>query len=131
MDELIARIAQAADIAPETARNALGLVLNFIEKEAPEQAGAFMNYIPDAQELMASASRKTSGGIGGMIGGLLGSLGNGGGLMALGSQLLEQGLSIDQARTVAAELLDFGRTELGDERIAELMKAIPGLSQLI
>ncbi|MEN3930402.1 hypothetical protein WJT86_04905 [Microvirga sp. W0021] len=132
MEELVTRIAQAANISPETAQNALGLILSFIEKQAPEQAQALFSYIPGAEQLIANASQEASGGLSGMLGGLLNNIGGStGNLMALGTQLLGEGLSMEQAKTVATEVIEFGKQQLGEERVAELTKAIPGLSSLL
>ena len=38
MDNLIARVATAADITPEVARKAVALIGDFIQREAPEDA---------------------------------------------------------------------------------------------
>ena len=38
MDNLIARVATAADITPEVARKAVALIGDFIQREAPEEA---------------------------------------------------------------------------------------------
>ncbi len=138
MEEIIARISQAANIDPETARKAIGMILNFIREEAPQQAQALIGLIPGANDMIAAATENPSeGGLGGMLGGLLskasGSLlgEQSGNLVALGSQLLNEGLSMGQAQTVATELLEFGKKELGEERIAQITAAIPGLSKLV
>ena len=36
MDNLIARAATAADISPETARQAIALIVDFLKREAPD-----------------------------------------------------------------------------------------------
>lgn len=132
MEQLIARIAQAAHLSTETASTALGLVLNFLDKEAPEQLRTLLGLFPEAQQLMTSAAAAGSNGLSGMLGGLLSRVGGSGNdIMALGSQLLGQGLSIDQSKIVASELLDFARQEFGEEHVNELLKSIPALSQLL
>lgn len=131
MEELITRIAQAADITPDTATTALGMILNFFEKNAPEQASALMDYLPGAQELINSAATESTGLLGGLMGGLLGSFGGGGGVMALGSQLMAQGLSFAQIQTIGNELIEFGRQNIGPEQMTNLINAIPGLADFL
>ncbi len=130
MEELITRISQTANLTPETATTALGMILNFFEKNAPEQTAALMDYLPGAQELIRSAATENTGLIGGLMGGLLGSFG-GGGVMALGSQLMAQGLSFAQIQNIGNELIDFGRQNIGEEQMTNLINAIPGLSDFL
>jgi hypothetical protein len=55
----------------------------------------------------------------------------GGGLMALGSELMGLGLGMDQIQTVGREVFDFMREVAGDETVGEIAASIPGLSQFI
>lgn len=129
MDELIARIAQAAGIEADAAKLAIGTVLNFIREEAPTEAEALLNSLPGAEEATALAQAAAdSGRPSGIFSTLLGGTG---GVMALGSTLMAQGLSFSQIETIARELLDHGRTHLGNEGIARLAVAIPSLSNFV
>jgi len=129
MDELITRIALAARIEADAARLAIGTVLNFIREEAPAEAEALLNSLPGAEEATSLAQAAANNGKpGGIFGALLGSTG---GVMALGSTLMAQGLSFSQIETIARELLDHGRTHLGNEGISRLASAIPSLSNFV
>ena len=55
----------------------------------------------------------------------------GGGLMALGGQLMELGLDMSQIQTVGREVFAYTREVAGDDVVGEIAGAIPGLSQFI
>lgn len=129
MDKLIADIAQAASIEPDTARLAIGTVLNFIQEEAPTEAEALLASFPGAEDVIAlAASASANAKPAGIFGALLGGTGS---VMALGTTLMSQGLSFSQIETIARELLGHGRTHLGDDGIARLATAIPSLSNFV
>jgi hypothetical protein len=126
MDELIARLTAAAGIDAETAQKAVGIIMGFLQKEAPPEAmQALLEKSPGAEELIAKASEGGGGGLMGMIGGM------GGGIMALGGQLMGAGLSMDQMRTVGRELFAFGREKAGEDVMGQIAGAIPGIGQFI
>ena len=76
MDELIAKLNQAAGIDAATAQKAVGIILNFLRKQAPaEHVDQAVAAIPGAQEAADQQALAQEGGIGGAIAGL-------GGLMA-------------------------------------------------
>ena len=51
----------------------------------------------------------------------------GGGLMALGSDLMGLGLDMSQIQAVGKEVFHYAREQAGDELIGEIAGAIPGL----
>jgi predicted lipid-binding transport protein (Tim44 family) len=129
MDELVNRITAAAGLDAETARNAIGMVLGFLNKEAPgAPVDQLINALPGAQEAVAQAAdAPPAGGLMGMVGGLMG--GGMGGVMALGSQLMAQGLSMGQVETLGRELFAFGREKVGEDVMGQIVAAVPGLSR--
>ena len=92
MDELIAQIATKAGLDIATARQAAGIVLAFLQKEAPpEELSKLFAALPGAETLaLTEGGNAGGGGIMGALGGLMG--GGGGGLMALAGQLGAAGL---------------------------------------
>ena len=135
MHNLIARVATAANIPPEIARKAVALIGDFIQREAPEEA--VRDLFDKATEFPAIIASSTSTGGEGMGSGLRGLMGvssgamGGGGLMALGSELMGLGLGMDQIETVGREDFAFMREVAGDETVGEIAASIPGLSQFI
>jgi hypothetical protein len=132
MDELIAKLTQAAGIDAATAEKAVGIILNFLRQQAPaeavEQATAA---IPGAQQAAEQQAQAQAGGIGGAIAGLGGLVGGNGGLMALAGQLTSAGLSMGQMQTVGKTLFAHVREKAGEDVVGGIVSAVPGLSQFI
>ncbi len=124
MDDLAQRLANAAGIDVELAKKAAGMIMAFLQKEAPAESEALINATPGAAELIA----QHGGSAGGMVGGLMGMMG-GGGIMGLGAQLMGAGLSMGQIQTVSRELFQIGKETAGEDAMGAIVGAIPGLSQ--
>lgn len=124
MDELIARVSAAIGVDAGVAKTAIGLVLGFLKKEAPDGPVAeFLGKMPGAQEAI-DASDSAEGG--GMLGGLMG-----GGLMGLAGKLNAAGLDMGQIQKLAREILGYAETVLGKEKVQQIASSIPGLSQFL
>lgn len=133
MDNLVADVSAEAGLAPDVARKAVALILDFLKREAPEEMHRLLAKAPDLNAVAATAS--TGGeGMPGVLRGLMGTAGGamgGGGLMALGGDLMGLGLGMDQIQTVGRKVLAVARERGGDELVGEISAAIPGLSQFI
>jgi hypothetical protein len=135
MDNLIARVATAADLSPDVARNAVALIGDFIQREAPEEAvKELFEKAPAFPSIIASSTQTGGEGMGvglkGLMGVSSGAMG-GGGLMALGSELLSLGLGMEQIQTLGKEVFAYARETAGDQVVGEISASIPGLSQFI
>ena len=135
MPNLIARVATAAGTTPEVARQAIALVIDFIKRDAPEDAvHKLLDKAPGLKAIVASVSSTGGEGMGDTVKGLMGvsagSMG-GGGIMALGSQLMGLGLGVEQIQTIGKEVFRYAREVAGDDVVGEIAAAIPGLSQFI
>ena len=135
MENLIARVASAADLSPDVARKAVALIGDFIQREAPEDAvKELFEKAPAFPSIITSSTQTGGEGMGEGLKGLMGVAGGatgGGGLMALGSELLALGLDMEQIQTVGKEVFAYARETAGDEVVGEISAAIPGLSQFI
>lgn len=135
MDNLIARVAAAAETNADTARKAVALVVDFIIREAPDEAvQSLLAKAPALNAIVASASKTGGEGMSGVVKGLMGIAAGamgGGGLMALGGDLMGLGLGMGQIQAVGKEVLDYARETAGDDVVGEISAAIPGLSQFI
>ena len=130
MEELVARVAAAADIPAEQARRAINLVLAFLKREAPGEFDDMQHHLPGAQDgAEAGAEDKPTNG--GMMGSLMGKLSGGGGLMGLASQLTGLGLNTGEMTTIGKEVFAFARERAGDEKVEQVAHAIPGLGTLM
>jgi hypothetical protein len=134
MENLIARVATAIHATPDTARQAIAMIIDFIEREGPEEAvAALVAKTPEFQAIVAST--KVGGeGLGGLAKGLMGTgagMMGGGGLMALGASLMSLGLNMHQIQTTGKLVFEYARLRAGDDVMGEISAAIPGLSQFI
>ena len=135
MDNLIARVAKAAKSVSEAARKAVALIADFIQREASEDGVKdLFAKAPELQAIIASSAPTGGEGMGyglkGLMGVAAGAMG-GGGLMALGGQLMGLGLSMDQIQTAGREVFAYAREVAGDQTVGEITASIPGLSQFI
>jgi hypothetical protein len=135
MENLIARVASAANISPAVARKAVGLIGDFLQREAPEEAVKdLFDKAPAFPAIIASSTHTGGEGMGGGLKGLMGVAAGamgGGGLMALGSELMGLGLDLDQVQTIGKEVFGYAREVAGDQVVGEISASIPGLSQFI
>jgi hypothetical protein len=135
MDNLIARVATAANLSPDIARKTVALVVDFIQREASEDAVRdLFSKAPELQAIVASGASTGGEGMGlglkGLMGIAAGAMG-GGGLMALGGELMGLGLGMDQIQSAGREVFAYAREVAGDQTIGEITASIPGLAQFI
>jgi hypothetical protein len=132
MNEIVDQIAAKAGIAPDVAEKAMGMILGFLQQEAPDGPVAKMiQSIPGASDLVAQYNGAESSGGGGILGSLMSAVGAGGGVMALGQQLMSSGLGMGEITTIAKETIAVARQHAGDQVVDEVVGSIPGLSQFI
>lgn len=130
MSELVTRVAENVGLEPATAEKAVGMILGFLQREAAEGPVARMiEAIPGAPELVAQYNGAGGNG-GGLLGGLLSAIG-GGGVMALGQQLMSQGLGMGEITALARETIAYAKEKAGDEVVDEVVASVPGLSQFV
>jgi hypothetical protein len=127
MDELIVKIAAQAGLDEATARQAVAIVLAFLQKEAPATDIATMFAAMPGAEALAAEASSGGGGIMGVIGGFM----PGGGLMALAGQLTSAGLSMDQMGNLGRELFAYGREKAGEDVMGSIVGSVPGLGQFV
>ena len=129
MEELLARITQATGLDPNTATKAIGIILNFLQKEGPPaEVAKLLAAIPGADNVTAQSG---DDGPGTMTGGLMGMLGGGGGVMALGGQLMAAGVSMGQMQPLGRELFAYGREKAGEDTMGAIVGSMPGLNQFV
>ncbi|WP_043610956.1 hypothetical protein [Ensifer sp. ZNC0028] len=130
MNELVTRVAENVGIEPAMAEKAVGMILGFLQREAADGPVAQMiEAIPGASELIAQYNGEGTGG-GGLLGGLMSAIG-GGGVMALGQQLMSQGLGMGEITGLAKETIAFAKEKAGADVVDEVVASVPGLSQFV
>jgi hypothetical protein len=118
MEELVQRVSAATGLEPETAHKAIGMVLNFMQKQiTPEQSAAVLDKVPGAREAATGAAAESEGG--------------GFGLMGLANDLTSAGLGMGQMQILGREMFAFLRQHAGEDAVGELAASIPGLHQFM
>ena len=137
MEELIQRIVTSVGIPEGLAKTAVGMILNMFQKEGDAGAvSSLMKALPGASDLASvaasAAPQEEEGGLSGMIGSAADMLGIGGGPgMELVGQLTGAGLSMDQAKGVGGELMNFATEKAGGDVVKQLVGSIPGLDSFL
>ena len=123
MDELVKRIASATGLDEGTARQAVGIILGFLQTHAPAgPVGDLIRAIPGAE---AAAAEHGDHGTGGEHSGF------GGGLMALAGSLSGAGLDMNQMQGAGREIFQYAKHKVGEERLGEIAAGVPGLAAMI
>ena len=124
MDELIARLVADVGIDRTAAEKAVGIILDFLVKEAPaEKIKPLLAKLPGAEALLATTA--SAGGRTGLLNGMMG------GMMGAGMRMMSAGLSMSEAQDVARTVLAYAREKAGREAVGEVGAAIPGLAQFV
>jgi hypothetical protein len=127
MEELVARITKSTGLDAATAQRAVGLILAYLQKEGPpEQVSQLFAAIPGSEQVAAQSG---DGGPGASTGGFMGMMG--GGVMALGQNLMSAGVSMGQMQPLGRELFAYGREKAGEDVMGPIVGSIPGLSQFV
>lgn len=125
MDELISRITAAVGIGDDTARQAVAIILRFINKEGPKgETQELLAKIPGATEAAAAAEPTGSGG-------LVGSGIFGGGILSVFNELTTAGLGMGEIQAVAKQLLAYAEEKVGKPAVEAVVGRISGLSQFV
>ena len=128
MNDLVNRVAENVGIDAATAEKAIGMMLGFLQREAADGPVAQMiEAIPGASDLVAQYNGEGAGG--GLLGGLMNAMG--GGVMALGQQLMSQGLGMGEITGLAKETIAVAREYAGNDVVDEVVGSVPGLSQFV
>jgi len=129
MEELINRVVTNVGLDPAVAEKAIGLILGFLQKNGPEaEVSTMFEKMPGAADLAAAHAAEGGGGI---MGGIMGMMGGGGGVMALGQQLMGEGIGMGQIGTLSKEVFAYAQEHVGEDTMGAIVGAIPGLSQFV
>ncbi len=127
MDELIARVTQKTGLEASVARKAIGIILGYLQKEGPQnEVNQLIQSLPGAMDAIEQSKTGASGGLMGMMGSM-----GGGGVMALGGQLMGIGVSMGQMQPLGRELFAYGREKAGEDVMGPIVGSIPGLTQFV
>jgi hypothetical protein len=120
MEDLIARIAADAGVEPGIAKESVEMILGFLRKEGPkDEVDALFAVLPGAAEAADAAAAQD------------GSDAMGGGIMGLAGGLTGLGLGMGEMQTIGRQVFAYVREKAGDERVGQIVSAIPGLAQFL
>jgi hypothetical protein len=123
MDDLIGRVVASTGVDRPAAEKAVGIILQFLLKEGPtEKVRALIERMPGADvAMLASNPSLRSPGMFGAVGGIMG----------VGTRMMQVGLSMSQIQAVTLETIGFAREKAGEDAVGEIVGAIPGLGQFV
>lgn len=128
METLIAAIMSKTGLDEDTSREAVAIILSFLNKEAPEERmKQVFEVLPGSAELVAARGGKSKGGL--LAG--LGAMVPGMGAMNALNELSAAGLEMGQIQTVVKTLVQIAKEKAGDDVVDEVISSIPGLSQIL
>ena len=131
MDEMIARVSQAAGVDAQVTRQAIGEIFVFLKSEVEPQAlQDLMDKIPGAQDLAASTGEAEAPMGGGGLMGALSSMMGGGGIMGLAGKLMALDLGMAEMQTIGRELFAYAREVAGEEIVNKVVASSPTLTQI-
>ena len=117
MEELVSRVAAAANLSPDIAQRAVSMVLAFLKQEGPpDEVGALFAAMPGSKSAAEDLAGDTE---------------SGGGLMGLAGRLTSLGLGLPEMQAVGQQVFAYAREKAGDERVGSIVGAIPGASQFL
>jgi hypothetical protein len=124
MDELIGRIAAKVGMPEPSAREAVRIIVAFLDREGDAAKVADLSArIPEWADLVAAKEATESDtGFGGLMGG---------GAMAVLGELQALGLGLGEIQGVTRELVTFARERAGRETVDAVIASIPGLGQFV
>jgi len=120
MQELVDRLVSRTGVTAPMARVAVGIIFDFLRKEAPaDKMQVLLDKVPGAADLAAEQSSGQAGAFGT------------GGIMGAANRLMSVGLSMQQVQSVAREVLAYAREQAGKDAVGDVVGAIPGLGQFV
>lgn len=121
MEELVGRLVANVGVERTVAEKSVVIILKFLLDEGPaDQVCSLIEELPGAEAALQSA-QETSGGMFGAMGGIMGA----------GTRLMSAGLSMPQVQSVTREVIAYAREKAGEERVGQIVGAIPGLGQFV
>lgn len=126
MDELITRLAGRLGIDSQTAQKVVVIIIQYLGREAPAEAMApLVSAHPWLRPVLADtppldappASERHFGGMAR--------------LMEVANQMMAFGLTMPQVQDAVRETMSYARESVGDGPMDTLVRAVPGLRQVI
>jgi hypothetical protein len=124
MHELIRQVSGDAGVTPETAEQAVKIVLRFLDRDGPSDKVRDLAAQLGLSDLLDGGESRR-----GLLGGISGMMG--GGAMAAFAELSSAGLDMSEIQTLTSSFVGYAREKAGPEIVDEIVASIPGLEQFI
>ncbi len=122
MQDLVDHVSAATGLEPETARKAIGIVLDFVQKNVPsDTSAAVIDGVPGARMAAAAAAEDEAEGGGTAIPGLMG----------LADRLMAEGIGMGSLQSFGRALFEGLRRAVGGGPVEAVATAIPELRQVM
>ena len=142
MEALVTRIVSKVGIPEPLAQQAVGMILGYVQRSGDDGAVAKMiTSMPGAAEMVAKfggaeteAPAEGGGGFMGKVMGAVSSLTGGdksGGMMAIGQQLMSEGMEMGQVKSTAQEIFAYAEETVDPETVEQVKKSIPGIGSFL
>jgi len=121
MDDLVAYLRTRLDVDETTARAVVVIVIQFLGKEAPADLLAPLFAVhPWAEAPEVDVTELSERHFGGMAR-----------LMLVADRMMAHGLTMAQVQFAVHEIVAYARTTVGEEPVNRLVRAVPGLRQVV
>lgn len=122
MQDLIDHVSTEAGLEPATARKAIGIVLDFVQKNVPpDTSAAVIDRVPGARAAASAAAEDEAEGGGFATPGLMG----------LADRLMAEGVGMGAMQSLGRAMFEGLRRHVGDGPVDDVAKAIPELQHVM
>ncbi|RYC32951.1 DUF2267 domain-containing protein [Lichenibacterium minor] len=122
MQDLIDHVSTEAGLEPATARKAIGIVLDFVQKNVPpDTSAAVIDRVPGARAAASAAAEDEAEGGGSATPGLMG----------LADRLMAEGVGMGAMQSLGRAMFEGLRRHVGDGPVDDVAKAIPELQHVM
>jgi hypothetical protein len=120
MDELIGQITSNVGIDEATAKQAVTIIISFLNSEGPsDKVQQLVSAVPGMEDYISADIG--GGGLSGMMGGV----------MAVAGQLQGLGLGMGEIQGVTQQTVAYAKDKGGEDLVNEIVGSIPGLGQFV
>lgn len=126
MDELVERLKAQLGVDEGTARALVGIVIRFLGREAPpEVLEPLFTVHPWAQALAAEGPDDEAPALGDRHFGGMAKL------IRVADAMMAHGLTMPQVQSAVRDIVGYARETVGAEPVDRLVRAVPGLRQVV
>ena len=122
MQDLIDHVSTETGLEPATSRKAIGIILDFVQKNVPpDTSAAVIDPLPGARAAAAAAAEDEAEGGGSATPGLMG----------LADRLMAEGVGMGAMQSLGRAMFEGLRRQVGDGPVDGVARAIPELEHVM